>query len=172
MIDFFYDSWLSILKFIIPGIFLGAVYDIFRLLRIARNDKTNGAFKAIGDRYFPDRKKSTRHFPDAVLVFIEDILFFVIVAITEILATFHINEGEIRIYGLLISVIGFFAYQKTLGRMIIFFSRKILYLIRKIVYLIACLILTPVLFVLRVSGDWRLKRKIKKEVMNNTRKDV
>ena len=66
----------------------------------------------------------------------EDILFFVIVAITEILATYHINEGEIRIYGLMISAIGFFVYQKTLGRMFIFFSKKILYLIRMIIYLI------------------------------------
>ena len=172
MNDFFYDSWISILKFIIPGIFLGAVYDIFRLLRISGNDKTNSAFKAIGDRYFPNRKKSAREFSDTTIVFSEDILFFVIVAITEILATFHINEGEIRIYGLLISAIGFFAYQKTVGRMIIFFSKKILYLIRKIIYLIACLILTPVLFVSRNLGDQRLKRKIKKEVMNNTRKDV
>ena len=49
MNDFFYDSWISILKFIIPGIFLGAVYDIFRLLRISGNDKTNSAFKAIGE---------------------------------------------------------------------------------------------------------------------------
>ena len=163
MNDFFYDSWISILKFIIPGIFLGAVYDIFRLLRISGNDQTNSAFKAIGDRYFPNRKKSARKFSDTAIVFIEDILFFVIVAITE---------GEIRIYGLLISAIGFFAYQKTVGRMIIFFSKKILYLIRKIIYLIACLILTPVLFVSRNLGDQRLKRKIKKEVMNNTRKDV
>jgi hypothetical protein len=172
MIDFFYDSWISILKFFIPGVFLGAVYDIFRLLRISRNDATNSAVKAIGDRYFPNRKRSDRKLSDTALVFMEDILFFVIVAITEILATYHINEGEIRIYGLMISAIGFFVYQKTLGRMFIFFSKKILYLIRRIIYLIACLVLTPVVFISRHLGDLRIKRKIKKQVIKNTRKDV
>jgi hypothetical protein len=38
MNEFFYDSCTLILKFSIPGIFLAMVYDIFRLIRIGRND--------------------------------------------------------------------------------------------------------------------------------------
>jgi hypothetical protein len=154
MISFFYDSWIIILKFLIPGIFLGMVYDMFRLFRIAGNDKTYSVINAIKNRYFSKihfNKKTRRHISDAIFVFIEDVLFFLVVAVTEILATFHFNHGEIRIYCLLISAIGFFIYQKTIGRLVVFFSRKTLYLIRKIIYWIVCLILTPTFYILRFS---------------------
>ena len=173
MIAFFYDSWTLILKFLIPGIFLGAVYDIFRLLRIARSESTYSARKAIRNRFFPRTKAhgkiSRLRISDAAIVFIEDIVFFLIVAVTEILAVYYINEGEIRIYCLLVSVLGFFAYQKTLGRVIVFFSKKILYLIRKIVYCIVCAILIPAFFISRHIGKMfraiRRKKKNKKEMI-------
>lgn len=154
MINFFYDSWIIILKFLIPGICLGMVYDLFRLFRIAGNDPLYSVTNAIKKRYFPKSnsdRKSRKRISDTGLVFAEDILFFMIVAITEILATFHFNQGEIRIYCLLISAIGFFIYQKTVGRFIIFFSRKILYLTRRIIYLFACVMLTPTFYILRCS---------------------
>ena len=170
---FFYDSWTLILKFLIPGIFLGAVYDIFRLFRIARSENTYSARKEIRKRFFPksegEGKNPRRRITDTAIVFMEDILFFLIVAVTEILAVYHINEGEIRIYCLLASALGFFTYQKTLGRLIIFFSKKILYLIRKIVYCIACAILVPAFFISRYIGKMfsaiKRKKKNKKEMI-------
>ena len=177
MIAFFYDSWTVILKFLIPGIFLGAVYDVFRLIRISRNDQTNSVKKAIRDRYFPNKKRNHKiKMAETVLVFIEDILFFIIVAVVHILATYHFNDGEIRIYSLMISALGFFVYQKTLGRLILFFSKKILYLIRKIIYMIVCMVLTPLFFLLRsfrkLTVSIRRKREIRKELLANTRKDI
>ena len=154
MTAFFYDSWLTILKFLIPGIFSGVVYDIFRLSRIARNDKTFSVHISIKSRFFPNHfnhKKQKKRISESALIFIEDILFFIIAAIAEILATFQLNSGEIRIYSLCISVIGFFMYQKTLGKSVIFFSRKILYLIRRIVYLIFCAIWMPVFFIFKMT---------------------
>ena len=173
MIAFFYDSWTLILKFLIPGIFLGAVYDIFRLLRIARSESTYSARKAIRNRFFPRTKAhgkiSRLRISDAAIVFIEDIVFFLIVAVTEILAVYYINEGEIRIYCLLVSVLGFFAYQKTLGRVIVFFSKKILYFIRKIIYLIVCIVLIPSFFFWRISKKMFLKiHKRKKDGQTST----
>ncbi|MBR6744515.1 MAG: spore cortex biosynthesis protein YabQ [Clostridia bacterium] len=149
MNDFFYDSWLVILKFLIPGIFLGAVYDIFRLIRIARNDRTYNVRRAVERHFFPKtvcNEKTKKYISEYALVLIEDILFFLIVAVTEILAIFHLNGGEIRMDCLMISVVGFFVYQKTLGRLIIFFSVKILYLIRRTIYLVVCVVLTPIFF--------------------------
>ena len=167
MIAFFYDSSVVILKFLIPGIFLGAVYDIFRFFRISRNDETNSVSQAIMNRYFPNMKKSKKKIPDTMLVFAEDILFFLIVAITEILATFHLNDGEIRIYCLVVSAIGFFVYQKTMGRLLIFFSKKILYLLRKTICLFVSLILTPCFFIIKKIGrlisSVRKKRRSQKE---------
>ena len=150
---FFYDSWAIILKFLIPGILLGAIYDIFRFFRIARNDHTYNLKQAIQNRFssktdFDVKKRTT--LSESTILFVEDILFFIIVAITEILAFFHLNNGEIRFFYLLVSVVGFFVYQKTIGNLIIFFSKKTIYMIRKVLYFVSCVILIPSIFFLRI----------------------
>ena len=154
MNNFFYDSWIVILKFLIPGIFLGVVYDIFRFLRISRNDRTHSIKKALNERFFlkntSDDKKRTISFSEPAILFIEDTLFFIIVAITEVLAFFYFNNGEIRICCLIISAVGFFAYQKTIGNLIVFFLKKTLYVIRKTLYFVACTILIPAIFFLKI----------------------
>lgn len=172
MIAFFYDSWVTVLKFLIPGAFLGIIYDIIRLFRISRNDPTNSVRQAIFERYFSKRKKSRIHISDTLIVFFEDVLFFLIVALTEIIANFHFNDGEIRIYCLLISMVGFALYQKTIGRLVIFSFKKILYPIRKLIYLIACMILTPIFFLFNhlLKPIARIKRK--KNVIKPSGKDV
>ena len=171
MIAFFYDSWIIILEFLIPGIFLGIVYDIFRLLRIARNDHSFKVIQAIKTRFFPNLSVLVKKvdITENWIVFMEDIVFFLIVAATEILATYHINNGEIRIYCLVISVIGFFAYQKTFGKIIIFFSTKILYLIRKTIYATACVLLIPLFFILKQIRNflYMLYPKRKDETKND-----
>ena len=171
---FFYDSWIIILEFLIPGIFLGIIYDIFRFFRIARNDHTHNIRQKLKNRFskknISDNKKSTtKEIPESIIVFIEDIVFFMIVAITETLAFFHLNNGEIRICYLAASVIGFFAYQKTLGNLIIFFSKKILYFIRKIIYLIICIVLIPSFFFLRISRKlfWKISKSKKDDQTTN-----
>ena len=153
MIRFFYDSCLMFFQFLIPGIFLGAVYDIFRIIRIARNDQTQRLSEAIRKRFFLEKKISKKKREknpskrENVLIFMEDIFFFLIVAVTEILAVYYYNDGEIRIYCLMFSAIGFLCYQKTVGRLVIALSEKILYLLRKIIYFLVCLILKPLLAV-------------------------
>lgn len=152
---FFYDSWDVILKFLIPGVFLGAIYDIFRFCRIARNDNDYNIRKKLKNRFFiknkaDDKKVKEKHFETAI-VFIEDTLFFIIAAITEILAFFHFNNGEIRICCLVVSSVGFFIYQKTLGNLIIFLSKKTLHFIKRIIHLMVYIVLIPVLFLTRNS---------------------
>lgn len=145
-IRFFYDSCLMFFQFLIPGIFLGLVYDVFRVIRIGRNDQTPRLSEMIRKRFFPqktERKKKHAKNRETVLIFIEDIIFFLIVAITEILAVYYFNDGEIRIYGLLFSAIGFLCYQKTVGRLVIVLSKKILYLLKKTIYFFVFLILNP-----------------------------
>lgn len=154
MTDFFYDSYLLILKFLLPGIFLGGVYDIFRFCRIARNDKTYDPIEALQKRFFSHSKifktKHKNRSYDTVLIFIEDILFFIIVAITEILTLYQMNNGEIRIYGLFFSAIGFYIYQKTIGNLLIYLSKRILYGVRRILYIMGCILLVPAIFVFKI----------------------
>ena len=170
MNTFFYDSWDVILKFLIPGMFIGAIYDIFRFCRIARNDHAYNIRQEIKNRFFTknepsDTKTNEKHFESAI-VFIEDTLFFIIAAVTEILAFFHFNNGEIRICFLIVSVAGFFVYQKTLGNLIVFFSKKILHLIRKTIYLLICIVLIPVLFILKIFKN-SFRKICKKRQSNN-----
>ena len=154
MNEFFYDSCSLILKFSIPGILLSMVYDLFRLIRIGRNDRRHSPLDAWRKRYFPcppSDKRQRKHIniSEDILVFAEDILFCLIASFTEILAIYHINRGEIRIYCLMISVCVFFIYQKTVGKAFLILSTKILYLLRYVLYGVGCLILSPTLLFLK-----------------------
>ncbi|MBQ8496869.1 MAG: hypothetical protein IJ489_05360 [Clostridia bacterium] len=73
-----------------------------------------------------------------------------IVALTEILMLFQLNGGEIRIYCLLFSAIGFVIYQKSIGNLLIFLSKRIIYFIRRILYILACAILIPSFWIIRI----------------------
>lgn len=178
MIDFFYDSCLMFFRFLIPGIFLGIIYDVFRLIRIGRNDQTYRISKEIKKRYFPkkekpegnkQKKRSKKIDPDMIFIFLEDICFFLIVAVTEILAIYYLNNGEIRIYCLIFSAVGFFAYQKTIGKLIIFLSRKIIYLVRKTICFAICIFLTPAFFMLRKVQHLRNSKNMRTKTSENVK---
>lgn len=174
MIQFFYDSYLMFIQFLIPGIFLGIIYDIFRLIRIGRNSNNVSLWKMIKNRYFQNKMKEAKTMPikkhhfDTLWVFAEDICFFLIVAITEILAIYHLNDGEIRIYCLLFSLIGFSFYQKTIGLFLIFFLKNFIRLLKKYLFICICIILNPTVFILKKSRKFlyliklQTKKKIKK----------
>ena len=166
MIDFFYDSYHMFFQFLIPGIFLGMIYDFFRLIRIARNDQSFCLLQEIRKRYFQKnetaesfQEKYRKNLFETLFVFMEDVLFFLIVATTEILAIYHLNNGEIRISCLVFSAIGFLAYQQTVGRLIIFLSRKILYGFRRVLYFLVSLILVPTFFFLKKLSHSKNKKQ-------------
>ena len=153
MNTFFYDSYQLIFIFFLPGVFLGVVYDIFRILRISRTSDlpVSGTFYdkirpqkplcALLARFFQSKSLKTA---DRIFVFIEDILFWIIAAVTEILLIFHTNGGEIRIYCLLATIAGFFLYHETLGKVVAFFARQISFLLRCLIYWLLYDIIYPV----------------------------
>ena len=171
MIDFFYDSSFLILKFFILGNLLGLIYDFFRLVRMGRNDKKYDPKAELRKRLFPQKKKlNDKKRSDSLYIFIEDIIFFLIVAVSQILMTFHENSGEIRIYCMIASFMGFWGYQKTIGNIIIFLSQKILYLSRRIFYWIIFLILFPIISAFRFFK--KIIKHFKKQKKNKKRQDV
>ena len=153
MNGFFYDSYQLILIFLLPGVFLGIVYDIFRILRISRASELSVS-GALYDKIRPRKplfRNTSRIFKtksikiaDKVIVFIEDILFWLIVAVTEILFIFHNNGGEIRIYCLLSSILGFILYNRTLGRLVTMFAKQIIFLFRCLIYWVLYAIIYPI----------------------------
>lgn len=153
MNGFFYDSYQLILIFLLPGVFLGIVYDIFRILRISRASELSVS-GALYDKIRPRKplfgntsrifKTKSIKIADKVIVFIEDVLFWLIVAVTEILFIFHTNGGEIRIYCLLSSILGFILYNRTLGRLVTMFAKQIIFLFRCLIYWVLYAIIYPI----------------------------
>jgi len=155
---FFYDSYRLILIFLIPGVFLGIVYDIFRILRISRSAdlSVSGALydkirpkKPLLEKFSHAFKAKSVKIADKIVVCVEDILFWLIAVMTEILFIFHTNGGEIRIYCLLSSVLGFFLYHQTLGKLVTLFAKQIIFLIRCLIYWILYVIIYPIKLIIR-----------------------
>ena len=151
------------------------IYDIFRLIRLKRRPgKSDSFFEIIKKRYFYQDKKIVLQNFDVLLTFIEDICFFLIVSITEILATYYFNEGEIRIYCLIFSVIGFYCYHKTIGFLVISISKKLLYLSEKIFCFFVFLIFDPIVFIMKkLNKSYTIsKRNQNEKEQNELKKDV
>lgn len=100
----------TLIALLIGGV-LGVVYDIFRVVRL------------IG-------------FKNRIIVFFEDIIFFLIATITMFSYYMQITYGKFRIYPLLFAIIGFFVYYKTIGKLVFFIIKKIYDLIVKVFYFI------------------------------------
>ena len=78
---------------ILLGAAFGVVYDIFRIIRLV-------VLKS------------------SVAVFVEDILFWIIVTITTFFFTILFNNGELRLSLIISETVGFLIYYLTLGRVV------------------------------------------------------
>lgn len=96
------------------GIVFGAVYDVFRIRRIAfARDKTRRVIKRV----------------DAVIIFLEDVIFSLFIAVTMILICYKLYFGIPRWYSFGGAALGFFIYRITLGRLVIKLADKIIALV-------------------------------------------
>ena len=111
--------------FLISGILVGLVFDFFRILR-----------------------KSFKH-PD-IVIYIQDVLFWIITGIILLYLSFLFNDGEIRIFMILGSILGFFIYMFTVSKMIIKISVYIILKIKKIIYSILKTILIPIKYLIKI----------------------
>lgn len=91
----------------VVGTLLGVLYDVFRIIRIAFNSKW-------------------------ISVFIQDFLFCIFSALSIILLVYYTNSGIVRWFSLFGCFLCFVLYHMTVGRFIIFVSKKIIDFIRKV----------------------------------------
>ena len=120
------EAFLPFLVFsLLTGIFLGAVYDIFRIRR-----------KAL--------RRANKNRLDLVLTVFEDIIFCLFAAVCIILVTYKLHFGIPRWYSYFACAGGFLLWQKTAGRLIMRLSDKIIELISKAALLIKRKILSPI----------------------------
>lgn len=137
------------------GALLGVIYDIFRIIRIAvqisERDNANGNAKSA-------KMRETFSF---IIIFIEDILFFIIAAIITILFIFMVNNGQVRLFAITGEILGFTVYYFTVGRVVKALAERIIALIRLFIRLIYKYIVLPPI---------RLVRYIFNKIINAVRK--
>lgn len=107
------------LVFVLNGIIIGLVFDIFRILR--KSFKTSD-----------------------IITTIEDILFWIITGIIILYSIFVFNNGEIRFFMFIGIFLGVMLYILLLSNYIIKVSVKIIFLAKKIVAFIFKIIIFPV----------------------------
>ena len=93
------------------GGILCAVYDVFRIIRIAFGGKITA-------------------------VFVEDIIFSIIALLLTFIFVVAFNNGELRFFVLLGELLGFTVYYFTLGRLTMSISKGIISLVKKLINLL------------------------------------
>ena len=105
---------------LIVGLLLGALYDVFRIRRVAfrptEASKISKTMKASGET--SDKRRLLSLSSDTVLCFFEDIVFFLVSSLTLILVAFCLHYGLPRGYSLAAALGGFFLYRVTIGRLV------------------------------------------------------
>ena len=102
------NQLINMLLFILTGIVIGVLFDIFRIIR--RSFKT----------------------PD-FLTYKEDILFWLMAGIILLFTIFTFNNGEIRLYIFVSLLFGLTIYLLTLSKFFIKINVKIIGIIKKII---------------------------------------
>ena len=132
------DSYAQIYTFIfysvLIGALLGAVYDVFRIIRIA--------FDTAGRGIVTD-----------IVYFICDVMFFIIAAIGSAIFIFHVNNGRIRGIALFGSLVGFLLYYNTAGRLVSAVSGLIIAALYRVLRFVRDIILFSLLRLFKGIGD-------------------
>ena len=112
------DQGIVFLFSCVVGIFLGAFYDVFRIIRIAFNSKW-------------------------LSVFFQDFIFCILSALTVILLVFYTNSGVVRWFSLLGCFMSFLLYHQTIGKIVMFMAKKIIDFIRRVLNFIKSITIVP-----------------------------
>ena len=95
--------------FLANGIFIGVIFDIFRVLR----------------RTFKHKD---------FLIYIQDVVFWILSGIILLYSTFNFNDGELRLFMIIGALLGFFIYLFTLSKLFIMINVKIILFVKKIFF--------------------------------------
>ena len=109
----------SFLVYLISGMIIGILFDIFRILR-----------------------KSFQT-PD-IITYIEDILFWILTGIFLIIVLFKFSDGQLRIYQIIGLLIGAIIYMLSISKFFIKINVTIIRFIKNIVYKIIKILLYPI----------------------------
>lgn len=140
------------------GVFLGVLWDVFRIVRIVCYGKRKGG--SFAPIRLPSNKKDvgralrlchTQKFlsVSGITIFLSDLVFCLTAAVSVIILLFHLNGGEIRGFALFGAAAGFTVYYFTVGKLTVLFSDFIINGVKKVITLILSVTVIPVFRILR-----------------------
>jgi len=116
-ISFTEQSVVFLFSCVVGGL-LGAFYDVFRIVRIAFRSKW-------------------------LSIFFQDLIFCIFSAFSIILLVFYTNSGTVRWFSLFGCFLCFVLYHLTVGRLIMFVSKKIIDFIKKVLKFLYSITIMP-----------------------------
>lgn len=146
------------------GFFLGFVYDLVRILRIAAGIGCNAALDRapflrelpLINRSVIQKRKRIGRFLEWSFVFLGDLFFMIFAGISFSLLLYAVNDGEFRFFALVGLLCSFILYYFTVGRAVLFFAGYIVLGLRVVALYIGFFLFYPLriafrgfLFVLR-----------------------
>lgn len=130
------------------GVFLGMIYDFFRILRISAEPTAELKKRRPEASSEPAQKEERKmRVADRIkvsLIFAEDIVFSLICAAVISVTVFHLNSGHPRWFILLGAAVGFALYYHTAGRLVMKLCPYLILLIRFALTLIMRVTVLPV----------------------------
>ncbi len=129
---------------LIVGVFIGIVYDVFRIVRIAltggagskvRFERIETLISSIRGQSAAVHRRGIRKAGERLeyaIVFVCDVLFFFVTALVSIIFLYQANYGQPRLYVAVSSIVGFAVYYNTVGRMVAFSAGVVISLFRLI----------------------------------------
>ncbi len=132
---------------VVLGLFLGASYDVVRILRLLSGVTPCGDCARF-DKLYRNGIKNTfnsvrKPFAAKSIVFATDVLYFVFFTVCFLLFLFAFNYGIFRWFILAFTVFGFVIYYFTAGKLVILFSRQITCFLAFVLNLTLYLVLVP-----------------------------
>ena len=118
---------------VLTGFGLGPVYDGLRILRMALGDPTAARGYVSRRKNSPEPCGPRRRSPAlAFFLFVEDLIFMIIVATALILLSYYTNDGQLRAPAPVGMACGFFVYIHTVSRPLIRLAELALGWIRRL----------------------------------------
>lgn len=111
------------------GLFLGAVYDCFRITRVFfgvhYSRKTAKRLRTLQLPLLKPKKERHSIKGLGLLMFFEDLLFSLLAGSSLIILLYEFNNGKFRFLVVVFLLVGFVIYRETMGRAVMLFSEAI-----------------------------------------------
>ena len=159
---------------ILFGLVAGALYDAVRIFRCCVGIKyRDSAPKILSKIRLPlisaeNRERKINSVKETIIIGITDILYFFILTVFMCVFVYAVNNGKIRWFIYFFSLIGFFAYYFTVGKLVIGASSVITFFIRALFLYIFLFLFSPIRILYRCLrfGLSRVRKNIKRKKKN------